>query len=96
MQCAPPVFIAGPAARPPAQTENVLFFADGQAARAAGFRACLRCTPDEASLSQRQADIITSACQLPCTGQTPTLQQLAARPASAVITFIACSSASPA
>lgn len=27
--------------------ENVEFFADGVAARAAGYRACLRCTPDE-------------------------------------------------
>lgn len=27
--------------------ENVVFFADGAAARAAGFRACLRCRPDE-------------------------------------------------
>ncbi|MBY8821493.1 bifunctional DNA-binding transcriptional regulator/O6-methylguanine-DNA methyltransferase Ada [Sphingomonas colocasiae] len=27
--------------------ENVEFFADGAAARAAGYRACLRCTPDE-------------------------------------------------
>jgi AraC family transcriptional regulator of adaptative response/methylated-DNA-[protein]-cysteine methyltransferase len=27
--------------------ENIEFFADGTAARAAGYRACLRCTPDE-------------------------------------------------
>ncbi|MEO5640491.1 MAG: Ada metal-binding domain-containing protein, partial [Sphingomicrobium sp.] len=27
--------------------ENVTFFADGDAAKAAGFRACLRCRPDE-------------------------------------------------
>lgn len=60
--------------------ENVLFFANGEDARAAGYRACLRCTPDEASLSQRQADIITSACHyLAQAEETPTLQQLAAR-----------------
>ncbi|HYI63337.1 MAG TPA: bifunctional DNA-binding transcriptional regulator/O6-methylguanine-DNA methyltransferase Ada [Allosphingosinicella sp.] len=34
-----------PARRP--KRENVAFFADGAAARAAGFRACLRCLPDE-------------------------------------------------
>lgn len=33
------------AARHP-RRENVVFFADGAAARAAGFRACLRCLPD--------------------------------------------------
>jgi AraC family transcriptional regulator of adaptative response/methylated-DNA-[protein]-cysteine methyltransferase len=34
-----------PARRP--KRENVLFYADGAAARAAGYRACLRCRPDE-------------------------------------------------
>ena len=34
-----------PARRP--RREHVTFFADGEAARAAGFRACLRCKPDE-------------------------------------------------
>ena len=34
-----------PARRP--KRENVEFFADGEAARAAGYRACLRCRPDE-------------------------------------------------
>lgn len=36
-----------PARRPLRQ--NVAFFADGTAARAAGYRACLRCRPDEAA-----------------------------------------------
>ncbi|WP_375381121.1 bifunctional DNA-binding transcriptional regulator/O6-methylguanine-DNA methyltransferase Ada [uncultured Sphingomonas sp.] len=35
-------------ARRPAR-EHVAFFADGAAARAAGYRACLRCRPDEAA-----------------------------------------------
>lgn len=35
-----------PARRP--RRENMAFFADGAAARAAGYRACLRCVPDEA------------------------------------------------
>jgi AraC family transcriptional regulator, regulatory protein of adaptative response / methylated-DNA-[protein]-cysteine methyltransferase len=34
-----------PARRP--KREHVLFFADGEGARAAGYRACLRCKPDE-------------------------------------------------
>jgi AraC family transcriptional regulator of adaptative response/methylated-DNA-[protein]-cysteine methyltransferase len=34
-----------PARRP--KREHVLFFADGEAARAAGYRSCLRCKPDE-------------------------------------------------
>ena len=34
-----------PAKRP--KRENVTFYADGAEARAAGFRACLRCKPDE-------------------------------------------------
>lgn len=34
-----------PARRP--RREHLRFFPDGEAARAAGFRACLRCTPDE-------------------------------------------------
>jgi AraC family transcriptional regulator of adaptative response/methylated-DNA-[protein]-cysteine methyltransferase len=36
-----------PARRP--RRENVAFYADGAAARAAGLRACLRCLPDEAA-----------------------------------------------
>ena len=35
-----------PARRP--RPDNVLFLPDGEAARAAGYRACLRCRPDEA------------------------------------------------
>ncbi|NIJ06858.1 AraC family transcriptional regulator of adaptative response/methylated-DNA-[protein]-cysteine methyltransferase [Sphingomonas vulcanisoli] len=40
------------AARHP-RRENVRFFADGGAARAAGLRACLRCRPDELSADQQ-------------------------------------------
>lgn len=59
--------------------ENVLFFADGQAARAAGFRPCLRCTPDQPSLGQRQAALIAQACQhIASTDVPPSLQALAA------------------
>ncbi len=40
------------AARHP-KRENVRFFADGAAARAAGLRACLRCSPDDVSRDER-------------------------------------------
>lgn len=58
--------------------ENVIFFADGLAAQAAGFRPCLRCTPDQASPQQRQADLIVKACQhISMLDGTPSLQALA-------------------
>ncbi|MDX2032707.1 MAG: methylated-DNA--[protein]-cysteine S-methyltransferase, partial [Blastocatellia bacterium] len=40
------------------------FFALPEAAREAGFRACLRCRPDEASLRDPQADLVQSLCRL--------------------------------
>jgi AraC family transcriptional regulator of adaptative response/methylated-DNA-[protein]-cysteine methyltransferase len=40
------------AARHP-KRENVRFFADGAAARAAGLRACLRCSPDDVSRDEK-------------------------------------------
>ena len=48
-----------PARRP--KREHVEFFADAAAARAAGFRACLRCKPDEAA---RDRDAIAKAVRL--------------------------------
>ncbi|HMI39736.1 MAG TPA: methylated-DNA--[protein]-cysteine S-methyltransferase [Sphingomicrobium sp.] len=48
-----------PARRP--KRDNVVFFADGAAAREAGFRACLRCTPDEVG---RDRDAIRRAAAL--------------------------------
>ncbi len=41
--------------------ENVSFFADGAGARAAGFRACLRCLPDEVS---REEEALSKAYAL--------------------------------
>jgi AraC family transcriptional regulator, regulatory protein of adaptative response / methylated-DNA-[protein]-cysteine methyltransferase len=41
--------------------ENVSFYADGSAARAAGFRACLRCKPDEVG---RDRDAVAVAVKL--------------------------------
>lgn len=43
------------------QRENVSFYADGVAARAAGFRACLRCLPDDVS---REAEALERAYNL--------------------------------
>src|SRR3546814_9797051 len=43
-----------PARRP--KRENVLFFPDGAAARAAGYRACLRCKPDEVARDRVAVD----------------------------------------
>ena len=41
--------------------ENVRFFADNAAAEKAGFRACLRCRPNEAPADDR---LLTKACRL--------------------------------
>ena len=44
--------------------ENVCFFALPEAARAAGFRPCLRCKPEKANLQDPQAALVQSVCQL--------------------------------
>ncbi|WP_144903056.1 bifunctional DNA-binding transcriptional regulator/O6-methylguanine-DNA methyltransferase Ada [Novosphingobium taihuense] len=57
--------------------ENVRFFADGTAARAAGLRACLRCSPDEVSRDERAALMAIEAIK--AAGQTLALTDLAAQ-----------------
>jgi len=47
----------------PAKRENVSFYDSTAAAKRAGFRPCKRCKPDEASLRQRQAELIAQACK---------------------------------
>ena len=47
----------------PAKRENVSFYETTAAAERAGFRPCKRCKPDEASLRQRQAELIAQACK---------------------------------
>ena len=65
------------AARPP-RPENVAFHATAADARRAGFRACLRCRPDEPSQADRQAKLVADLCRLLETAETaPTLDQLA-------------------
>ncbi len=47
-----------------AKPENVSFYATCEEAEQAGFRACLRCRPNEASSAVRQAAAIAEACRL--------------------------------
>jgi AraC family transcriptional regulator of adaptative response/methylated-DNA-[protein]-cysteine methyltransferase len=47
----------------PAKRENVSFYATTADAERAGYRACKRCKPDEASLRARQAALIAQACK---------------------------------
>ena len=60
-----------------AKAENLRFFDNAAQARAAGFRPCLRCKPDEAPGDAQQTRI-TQLCRLiEQAEQPPTLQQLA-------------------
>lgn len=47
----------------PAKRGNVAFYATTAEAERAGFRACKRCKPDQASLRARHAQLIASACR---------------------------------
>jgi AraC family transcriptional regulator, regulatory protein of adaptative response / methylated-DNA-[protein]-cysteine methyltransferase len=56
--------------------QNVEYFADGDGARAAGYRACLRCKPDEIG---RDREAVAKALKLiEATENVPTLDDLAA------------------
>lgn len=50
------------AARHP-RPENVVFYADAQAARLAGFRACKRCTPEAEAPAQRRVQLVAKLCR---------------------------------
>jgi AraC family transcriptional regulator of adaptative response/methylated-DNA-[protein]-cysteine methyltransferase len=63
------------AARHP-RRENVRFFADGAAARAAGLRPCLRCLPDE--VTREVAALDRAFAMLAAAEETPSLDALAA------------------
>ena len=63
------------AARRP-RRENVRFYPDAPAARAAGYRACLRCRPDEVG---RDRVAVADALALLDAGVAPALEELAAR-----------------
>ena len=63
----------------PALRRNVAFHASCAAAEAAGFRACLRCKPDQAPLAERHAELVARACRLIDESEAePTLDALAA------------------
>ncbi|WP_411726520.1 bifunctional DNA-binding transcriptional regulator/O6-methylguanine-DNA methyltransferase Ada [Methyloglobulus sp.] len=47
-----------------AKPENVQFYDSAQDAKAAGFRPCLRCKPDQPSLQTQQASKIAEVCRL--------------------------------
>lgn len=62
--------------------DNVRFFADGDAARAAGFRPCLRCLPDDVSRDERAVLMAIAAIKAAAGaagGQPLVLADLAAR-----------------
>ena len=65
-----------PSRRP--RRERVRFFADASAARAAGFRACRRCRPEQAGddLVARAVALIETACLAEGEARTPTLEEL--------------------
>ena len=57
---------------------NVAFHASPAEAEAAGFRACLRCKPDQPALDERQAAAVAQACRLiDAAEQPPDLDSLA-------------------
>jgi len=56
---------------------NTAFFETTAAAESAGFRACKRCRPNDASLAERRAAIIASACRV--------IEQADAAPSLAVL-----------
>lgn len=62
-------------ARPP-KRENVRFFADPAAARAAGLRACLRCSPDDVSRDERA--VLAAIEAIKSSEEPPALAGLAA------------------
>lgn len=63
----------------PARRENIAFHADGAAARAAGFRPCKRCRPDEPPLAARHAASVAVACRaIDAAEEPPPLAVLAA------------------
>ena len=63
----------------PALRENVAFHTSCEAAEAAGFRACKRCRPREASQAERHAAMVASACALIKRSEdSPQLAELAA------------------
>jgi len=62
-----------------AKQENVSFYATCAEAEAAGYRACHRCSPDGASMAEKNAAVIVEACRLiEAAEEVPKLGDLAA------------------
>ncbi len=62
-----------------AHRKNVVFFDTCAEAAAAGFRACMRCHPDDVSADERYAALVVQACRLiESAEQAPSLDELAA------------------
>jgi AraC family transcriptional regulator of adaptative response/methylated-DNA-[protein]-cysteine methyltransferase len=62
-----------------ANPNNVSFFATCEEAEAAGYRACQRCSPNAASLAEKNAAVVAEACRLIETAEElPKLDDLAA------------------
>lgn len=62
-----------------AKPENVRFHLSREDAETAGFRACLRCKPDQPSLRQQHTEKVAEICRLLETAETePSLAELAA------------------
>jgi len=61
-----------------ARPENVAFHLTAAEAQRAGFRACLRCKPDEPSLAAKHAALVAQMCRLlEASEQLPSLAELA-------------------
>jgi len=65
------VYCRASCAARPAKRANVTFYATTSEAERAGFRPCKRCKPDQASLRERQAQLIAAACKRIETEETP-------------------------
>lgn len=79
-----------------ARPENVRFHASIAECEAAGFRACKRCKPNEASLDARNAELIAKACRtIEAAEEAPSLADLAAGARLSRITSIGCSRRRP-
>ncbi len=62
-----------------AKPENVMFYATCEEAETAGYRACQRCSPNAASLAERNAAFVVEACRLiEAAEELPKLDDLAA------------------
>jgi AraC family transcriptional regulator of adaptative response/methylated-DNA-[protein]-cysteine methyltransferase len=61
-----------------AKPENIAFYANPASAEQAGFRPCLRCKPQQCSMAEEQAAMVTRLCRfIEAAATLPTLNELA-------------------